>query len=150
MNAPHWFSPSHRRVRGFTLIEAALAIVIIGTAVLASMELLAVGTRTNKHSFQLTTGVNLSETVRERMHGLTFGEIIAEDGKIYTPPIDVRGTPIAELPEWSQVLNVTRVDPNRLTLETPTSTNPMARVAVEIQFKGRTVCNSEYLLVETE
>lgn len=54
-----------RRAAGFTLIEAALAIVIVGVGVTALLELLTAGTMSNLAGAELTTAVNLANNVHE-------------------------------------------------------------------------------------
>lgn len=127
-----------------------LALVIVGTAVLSSMALLGVGTQTNKESYRLITALNLSETVRERMHGVEFEDALAENGSTYSPPLDVRGMEIPELPDWTQKVRVERVDAKEVDSTTGTgNTSPMARLTVEILHHERHVTTNSYLLVKT-
>ncbi len=56
--------------RGFTLVEAAIVMVIVGFAVLAMLELLAAGSVTNAESAEMTTGVTLANNIRELSLGL--------------------------------------------------------------------------------
>jgi len=58
------------RSRGFTLLETALATVIIGVGVLAMIEAQASFTRTNDFSSNSATGNYLANELRERMHRL--------------------------------------------------------------------------------
>lgn len=51
--------------RGFTLIEAALAILIVGVGVTALLELLAAGTMSNSAGTELTTAINLANNIHE-------------------------------------------------------------------------------------
>lgn len=122
--------------------------IIVSTAVLASMTLLGVGTQTNKASFQLVTALNLSETVRERMHGVDFQDAMAESGSTHSPPLDVRGVPIPELTDWSQKLTVILVDADGID-ESTTAASDMANLTVEVLFRGKTVATNSYLLVKT-
>jgi Tfp pilus assembly protein PilV len=57
--SPHAFR------RGFTLIEAALAILIIGVGVTALLELLTAGTMSNSAGTELTTAINLANNIHE-------------------------------------------------------------------------------------
>ena len=125
-----------------------LAVVIIGTAVLASMTLLGVGTQTNRRSFSLVTALNLSETVRERMHGISYDAAVTENGRSYSPPLDVRGQPIEELAGWTQTLVITPV--NKDDIDQPVGgPSDMARLTVDIEFNGTSVVTNSYLLVRT-
>ena len=51
--------------RGFTLIEAALAILIVGVGVTALLELLTAGTMSNAAATELTTAINLANNIHE-------------------------------------------------------------------------------------
>jgi len=51
--------------RGFTLIEAALAILIVGVGVTALLELLTAGTLSNVAGTELTTAINLANNIHE-------------------------------------------------------------------------------------
>ena len=59
-----------RHARGFTLIEAALATVIIGVGVLAMVEAQAFFLRSNEWSTGSATGTYLANELRERMRKL--------------------------------------------------------------------------------
>src|SRR4051794_30431694 len=56
--------------RGVTLTEAALATVIIGTGVLATLQLFAACTQENATAAQATTAMLLASHVQETMAGL--------------------------------------------------------------------------------
>lgn len=59
-----------RGSRAFTLLETALATVIIGVGVLALIEAHASFTRHNRYSSSAMTGAYLANEIRERMRGL--------------------------------------------------------------------------------
>src|SRR5215218_4377294 len=58
--------------RGFTLMEASLAVLIVGVGFLAVMELFGTCTTENQRSAQLTTAQMLSANIQEMMGGLAF------------------------------------------------------------------------------
>src|SRR4029079_5173489 len=74
--------PSHRchiaqrRARGFTLMETAIAMVIVGVAIVASMRLFASCSQQNSVSTRMTTAMLLAGNVREAMTGLSFNDPI--------------------------------------------------------------------------
>ena len=53
------------RARGFTLQEASLAIIIVGIAFVASMELFGACTRENQHAARVTTAQFLAANIQE-------------------------------------------------------------------------------------
>jgi prepilin-type N-terminal cleavage/methylation domain-containing protein len=120
--------------RGFTLMEASLAVLIVGVGFLAVMELFGACTTENQRSAQLTTAQMLSANIQEMMGGLafkdpyystttwgaesgealtTFNDVDDFDGLSYSPPIDSTRVPIPELAKYTQVITVMPVDPNR-------------------------------------
>jgi type II secretory pathway pseudopilin PulG len=137
--------PASRRRRGFTLIEAALATIIIGVGVVSMLQLLAAGTVANGEGTETTTAMNLAKNIREMATGLQFGdpslahkwdpnnppafgmesgETLANcddlddlNGQVFCPPIDARRTSLnATLyGAWEQRVSVCSVDPDHLT-----------------------------------
>src|SRR5689334_19633228 len=96
--------------RGFTLIEASMAMVIIGVAVGAMLQLLAAGTQSNLAGNEMTTGINLAKNIREIASGLAYNDptnpnspttkegsvsqyndIWDLDGCNFSPPLDCSG-----------------------------------------------------------
>ncbi|MEM7807848.1 MAG: prepilin-type N-terminal cleavage/methylation domain-containing protein [Planctomycetota bacterium] len=120
--------------RGFTLIEASLAIVIVGTGCLAAMELFATVSISNKEARRLTVGSQLARHLEEAMAHLpyddpitrsanwgpepgetldTFNDVDDFDGfdtEGTDGPVDALRLAIPELSQFSQVVEVTRVD----------------------------------------
>src|SRR4051812_13484267 len=114
---------ARRASRGFTLMETALAQIIIGVGVTAMCELLATGTSSNIAANELTTAVNLANNVHEMAVGLPFADggsaVIGSYHKIwdlnnvtFSPPIDVTRTSISSYSGWSQQVTVQTVDNN--------------------------------------
>lgn len=124
-----------RGAGGFTLVEAALATVIVGVAFVAMLQLFASCTRQNVFAADLTTALTLAQQVQERMAGLAFndpemgrgsfgaetGETLGDyddvddyDGQRFTPPIDAMGTPIERLARYTQTISVMPVRPQKL------------------------------------
>ncbi len=130
--------PRHRasRRRGFTLIEASLTTVIVGTGVLAMLEAQQAYHRKNAMATRAGTGQLLANEVRELMHGLPqfeqvkggdeainlgpeLGEIAPGDyddlddflsagANGFHPPIDAMGQTLAgaDMLRWRQVVSM--------------------------------------------
>ena len=120
--------------RGFTLIEAAIVTAIVGIGIVGLLELLAAGSMSNINAKQLSTSVYLANNVNEMMQGEDYWGLKAKfDNKTFNPPLDGREQTIAGFDDWSQVIDVSYVDPNLLTSTVPDSQlEPTARVTVNI------------------
>jgi prepilin-type N-terminal cleavage/methylation domain-containing protein len=118
--------------RGFTLIEAALATVIVGIGIVATLQLLAVGTSANVDGTQQTTALNLTKGVREMSLKLSFADVLALHGDSYQPPKDSRGVELVGFDEWRQTIEVRAVHPDRLATPIVDPTPDMVRVTVRV------------------
>ena len=126
--------PSNSRP-GFTLIEAALAIVIVGTGCVAAMMLFAAVSQQNRTARRLTVASQLARHVEEAMahlpfddpvtRGATFGPEAGEtlggfndlddfDALVASPPVDALRRPIPELGQYAQRVDVVPVDADTL------------------------------------
>jgi Tfp pilus assembly protein PilV len=61
-----------RSARGFTLVEAAMVLVICGVGVMSMLQLLAAGSAENGDAAKLTTAMTLANNVREMSLALAF------------------------------------------------------------------------------
>jgi Tfp pilus assembly protein PilV len=152
-------SPQPSRRAGFTLIEAAMAQVIVSFAVVAMCELLASGTAVNAGAADLTTAVQLANNIHEIAVGLPFddtgGPVVGRwhdvwdlNGLKFSPPIDVDRAPIRADENWTQEVSVTGVDEKQIgsPVEHQFST-PTARLQVTIYHNGRYVYDANWLVV---
>lgn len=122
------------RRRGFTLIETALATIIVGVGIVASMQLFATCSVHNRSSNQMTAAMLLCDNVREAMAGLNFNDpttgkttwgaeesglagfddVDDFDGQTFSPPIDSLRAPITTMAQYSQVVSVVPIFINKL------------------------------------
>jgi hypothetical protein len=135
--------PVRLQRRGFTLIEAALTTFIIGTAVLATVQLFATCTQQNSVAAQGTTAMLLASHVQETIAGLPvsdpsyantyfgpepgetlriYNDVDDFDGSSFNPPIDATRTPVPQLSQYTQAVTVVPVLANKLNA----NTNPTA------------------------
>ena len=157
----------HRRqhlARGFTLIEAALATIIVGTGVLAAVQLFGVCAQQNIHATRSTAAIMLANNVQESMGLLsfndpqlgraTFGPETSEALASYddlddfnnltlSPPIDANRNSVGAMTQYSQIVTVRPVYPEQLssnsndaspTITTSTYTGAI-RVRVRVMFR---------------
>jgi type II secretory pathway pseudopilin PulG len=156
------------RTRGYTLIETALATIIIGTGIIATMQLMAAGTMSNSAATELTTAINLANNIHEVAVGLPFlsttnpGSTTFKDaggplnytylwdmsGDSYSPPLDVTRNTITGYGNWTQKVTVQSVDPTSLTSVRPNSVSlPTARVTVIILHNAKQVYQTSFMVV---
>jgi type II secretory pathway pseudopilin PulG len=163
-------SPIRRRVggraaHGFTLIEAALATVIIGVGVVAAMQAFGAGTRLNKSAAHMTSAMLLANNIQEVTATLPFhdpifgrstfgpesGENLAAyndlddfENTTFSPPIDTSRQSISGMSQYSQQVTILPVYANKLnsnadesSLEIPKSTYTGAvRVQVRVLYRA--------------
>jgi hypothetical protein len=114
--------------------------VIVGVGFMAMLQLLATGTVSNLRGAQTTTGVNLAKNIREMTLKLPFAQLKALNNTTHSPPIDSRGVALEEFDDWSQVIEVKSVDPDRLTLDVNDPDPVALRFTVTAQHAGQEVC----------
>jgi len=158
---------ARRRPRGFTLVEAALTMVIIGTGVVAMLQLLAAGTMSSNSSAELTTAVQLANNVHEIALALPFTcptnptsttfkdtggpanytYLWDLNGDSYKPPLDIRRNQISNYSTWTQQVTVQSVDPTNLDAVRPNSvTLPTARLTVVILHNNKKLYKATWLI----
>jgi type II secretory pathway pseudopilin PulG len=137
------FRKRAQRDRGFTLIEAALATIIVGVGIVSTMTLFAACSQQALGANQMTTAMMLANNVHEAAVGLPFadptfqhkyfgpepGETLATfndiddwDGSSFNPPIDAQRNRIANLSQYTQVVSVWPVYPNKLSANSTADT----------------------------
>jgi prepilin-type N-terminal cleavage/methylation domain-containing protein len=139
-----------RRRRGFTLIEAAMATVIIGVAFTAMLQLIAQGTEANNDGTELTTAINLAGNIHEASVRVAYVDIF-DLRATYSPPVNARLQTISGMPGWTQVVGVNYVDENNITQSVPdTQYEPTARVTVAVLRNGKEVYRTSWLAAASQ
>jgi hypothetical protein len=143
-HARQW--PRRRARKGFTMMEAATATVIIGVGFVAMLELLAAGTGTNARSAELTTAINLAANIHEAAVRTEYDQIFGLEAT-HDPAVDGELATLENMNGWSQVVDVSYVDPNLLTSDVPDDQDePTARITVNIRRNGTTVYTTSWLV----
>jgi type II secretory pathway pseudopilin PulG len=149
------------RARGFTLLEAALATVIVGVGVLAAVELFAGLTTHTRDAEHRTTALFLANNIHELLGGLSFDDPVTgsatfgpesnetldaavagttayndldDFNQSFNPPIDSARNRLTQLAQYTQVVSVVSVDPNRPTLSA-SGTN-CRRIIVSVRYRA--------------
>jgi prepilin-type N-terminal cleavage/methylation domain-containing protein len=167
----HHLKKPGRQRSGFTLIETALTVTIVGVAIVAMCQLLAAGTIANVDGAKATTGMTLARDVREfalrlaftdprtpTVWGLdqgesgsnptTFNDINDLAGRTFQPPIDSSGHALTVFNDWSQVVTVATVAPDMLPSTRPTGSQPANRVTVSVFHNKEKVCDLTWFVFD--
>jgi type II secretory pathway pseudopilin PulG len=135
---------------GFTLIEAAIATIIIGVAFTAMLQLIAKGTEANGEGTKLTTAINLAGNIHEASVRVAYVDIF-DLRATYSPPVNARLQTISGMPGWTQVVGVNYVDENNITQSVPdTQYEPTARVTVAVLRNGKEVYRTSWLAAASQ
>ena len=122
--------------------------IIIGVGVVSSIQLFAACSQENRTSNQMTTAMLLTAHIREAMVGLSFNDPISGktnfgyeagetltgfndiddfDGQTFSPPIDSLRSTITSMGQYTQVVSVFPVYPNKLNSNTNESTPEISK-----------------------
>jgi prepilin-type N-terminal cleavage/methylation domain-containing protein len=141
-----WHGLRHSRGRGFTLIEALIAIVLVGVAMAALIVSNQSFTSANGAGLQVSTAEFLIEQVRERTAAMTFTQLVNANlnGQVYSPPRDSQGNNLTEYPGYSQRITAQYVTASDL--RTPSgSATPFYRVTIEVRLNNETLSSASWL-----
>lgn len=152
-SAPRLFGRSRRATRrragGFTLIEAAIATIIIGVGFTAMLALLGTGTIANKEGAELTTAINLAGNIHEAALLLPYEDLFDLEGTYNA--VDAKLATIPGMNGWTQVVDVSYVDENLLTSNVPDSQEePTSRVSVTVRRNGQSVYQTSWIAAASE
>jgi type II secretory pathway pseudopilin PulG len=136
--------PRPRRAAGFTLMETALATIIIGVGFVGLMMVVTNGTYAGRTATQDTTAINLANNIHEASLRTSFDQIFTLD-KTFTTPVDGRLAPLANMGGWQQAVTVKYVDPNQITLAV-TPAGPTVRVTVSVLRNGAEAHRASWLI----
>ena len=163
----HWNRSRAPAIRGFTLVEILVAVVIIGIAIAALVGANGAFTQVNGAAVDLSTAEFLIEEIRELTTTLpvidpesgtdTFGPEADEatvadyddlddfDNASFCPPVDVSATALTDFSSFTQQITVENVDPS--SLETPVAdhTSDFVRIKVTIVQNNRPVSSASWI-----
>jgi type II secretory pathway pseudopilin PulG len=150
-------SCAHHR-SGFMLVDAMVAVVIVGLAIPAMMVFLASGSRAQNEAAQTATAIRLAQNIHEfaltLSHAPVTGAAINDlgdlSGKSFGPPADSSGLSLSDsaLGNWSQRAEVVDVDPETLLPVLPaaiTASMPK-QLTVTVKRGTSTVVTQQWLL----
>jgi prepilin-type N-terminal cleavage/methylation domain-containing protein len=155
---------------GFTLIEALVATMIIGIAVVALLTANISHTKVNAFGINTSTAEFLVEEIRSLTASLdvvdpefgavTFGTETGEnavtdyddlddfDGEVFNPPINVLGAELADFSEYTQIVTVENVGANDFTTAIADHGSPIVRVSVQIMMNSEEITSTSWIRVK--
>lgn len=158
-----------RRERGFSLIEAMIATVLVGIGVAAMLVATKSATEVNAAGQEITQAGYLAQEIREWTLKLPFidpdpgdasnppgpdgsdPQVFVDDlddlmNVTYSPPRDANGNAIAGMDAWSQTVTLEWKAPDSLLTTVLDGTSDIVRVNVVIARNGRTVLSAGWLV----
>lgn len=158
-----------RRHGGFTLIEAAIATVVVGMGIVALLHAMGAGTRVNHEGSSVTQAVFLGQEIREWTMQLPFSDLDpgdagnppGSDGSdsqvfvddlddlmnvTYSPPRDGQGYVIDGMDGWYQTISIEWKDPANLTLTVPAGSTDTVSVTVTVGRNAHTALSTSWLV----
>lgn len=162
------------RRRGFSLVESALAIVIIGIGIVALVASLGAASSINGAGRNLTRAVFLAQEIREWTLRLPFRDTDPADannppgpdgtspqtfvddlddlydpaGLLYSPPRDGAGQALSDLAGWSQKLTLTWREANNLLQTVSPGTSDVVHVQVSVRLQGKEVVATNWIVAK--
>ena len=155
--------------KGFSLVESAFAIVLVGLGVTALMTACASSTQASGAGHELSQAISLATEIREWSVLLPFSE--TDPGEIgnavgpdfydpaggaddlddlmnasFSPARNGSGVAIADMPGWTQNVKLTWLNPTSLT-EVTAGSSDVVEVEVDILLSGTSVFTASWIVV---
>ena len=129
---------------GFTLLEVAIATLIVAIGITALLTASASCTKTNAAGQELTNAAFLAQEMREYCAGLNPSDLsLASE---YSPPVDASLSTISGMSNWKQVITLQWKDPNGLA-DSATETD-IRYVRVTVQHHDANVLSTSWLVTK--
>lgn len=128
---------------GFTLIEAMLAVMIVGIGIAALMHVFTAGTYINQYGDRLSKSVFLAEELRSMTDDVDFDDLLAFDGRTFNG-VDANGDAVAGLGDFQQTFVVKEVHPVDLTPFVSPDPETI-RLTVNVSYKDNQVTSMSWL-----
>ncbi len=140
----HWNRSRVPAIRGFTLVEILVAVVIIGIAIAALVGANGAFTQVNGAAVNLSTAEFLIEEIRELTTMSAYGDLYAFDTS-FCPPVDVSGTELTDFGSFTQQVTVEYVKPSSLEELEDNPPSDFIRITVVIVQNNRPVSSASWI-----
>ena len=130
---------------GFTLTEAAVAIIFVGLGMAGMLASLSSGTRATQGGYELTRAGFLMREIREYTFAIPFNDLVSNT---YPQCIDGQGDVMDfdDSGEWQQRITVSRRQDNDLESIDTTGTSNVKYVQSNILYKGQSILEAGWLV----
>lgn len=131
--------------RGFTLIEALFATMLLGLVIAALVAASGAFTMANGYGVDLSTAEFLIEEVRERTANVDFDTLLTTyDGQTFSPPVDLTGAVMSDFSGFSQQVQIDYVESGNF-VDTVTGPTDFVRVTVTVSKAGTPVSSTSWI-----
>lgn len=131
--------------KGFTLIEALFAAMLLGLVIAALAAASGAFTMANAHGMDLSTAEFLIEEMRELTTNVDFDTLVAGyDGQTFNPPKDINNSDMTDFSEFTQQIDVDYVESGNFN-NTVTGPTDFVRVTVTIMKAGAPVSSTSWI-----
>ncbi|MCP4379305.1 MAG: hypothetical protein GY794_24425 [bacterium] len=132
---------------GFTLTEAAVAIIFVGLGMAGMLSSLSSGTRATQGGYDLTRAGFLVREIREYTFAVPFDELTSQT---YTQCIDGQGDAISfsGSSQWQQQITISRRQNDDLETVDSTGTSNVKYVQANILYNGQSILETGWLVTE--
>jgi prepilin-type N-terminal cleavage/methylation domain-containing protein len=132
------------RRSGFTLLEVAIATIIIAIGITALLTASASCTKVNAAGEELTTATFLAQEIREYCAGLDPCDVKLAGS--YCPPVDASLTQMTGLTDWKQSITLQYKNPGDLS-DSATATD-VRYVSVTVKHNDANVLTTSWLVTK--
>jgi len=132
--------------KAFTLIEAMIALVLVGFAIVSLMVATGSFTRANAAGINLSTAEFLVEQIRELTTMTEFDNLLSDfDNAAFSPPINADRQVLNDLDDFSQQITVENVSPADFEQVVPDYTSDFIRITTKILLNGSEISSAVWL-----
>ncbi|MBN2455592.1 MAG: type II secretion system protein [Sedimentisphaerales bacterium] len=131
--------------KGFSLIEALIAVLLVGLAIASLMAANSALTKANAAGTELSTAEFLIEQIRELAALSNYDDLHDFDGAEFAPPINSNGQPLNDFTAFSQQVTVENVSKSDFEQIVADHSSDFVRVTVRVIYSGRQISSTSWL-----
>ena len=131
--------------KAFSTLEALMAILLVGMAIVALMGANAAFTRANGAGAKLSTAEFLGEQIRELTEMTGYDQLANLDERTFNPPIDADQDELGHFSDYSQYVIVQNVMANDFTDVVADGTTDFVRVTVTVSHNNEPVSSTSWI-----